>query len=73
MKPCWKNVGLTEPGAALADEFLPQVLALIEKNHAGGPDTLRVLECVLREVAFRTYVLPTRTPDFQEKYLKENS
>jgi hypothetical protein len=66
MRPCWRDRGLTEKGADLADSVLPEVQALVDR--VGG----EVVRLALVEATFRRHELPLRTPEFVRRYLKEN-
>ena len=65
-RPCWRERGLTEPGAKVADAALAAMVRLAEKVH---PDILRI---VFDEAVFRARELPKRTPAFREAYFKKN-
>lgn len=66
MRPCWRDRGLTEKGADLADSVLPEVRALVER--VGG----EVVRLALEEATFRLYVLPRRAPTYRAQYLADN-
>ena len=69
MRKCWEQHGLTESAARRADVLLDRVVALVEEAHgAGGAG---VLHSVLAEAMFRVLILPTRSAEFQKKYLRD--
>jgi hypothetical protein len=67
MKPCWAMAGLTEESAVIADATIGRVVDLVAD--IGDAELVRIL---LAEASFRLFELPTRTPEFQEKYAKDN-
>jgi hypothetical protein len=66
MKPCWRDRGLTEKGATLAESVLPEVQALVDR--VGG----EVVRLALEEASFRRYELPSRSAEYRRNYLKDN-
>jgi hypothetical protein len=66
MRPCWRDLGLTEKGAVLADSVLPELQTLVDR--VGG----EVVRLALAEATFRRHELPLRTPEYRRRYLKEN-
>ena len=68
MKPCWKELGLTEEGAAQAEAVIDRMVTLITDI---GNRT--VVNAVLEEALFRGAELPKRTPAFQAWYKQENN
>jgi hypothetical protein len=66
MKPCWRQAGLTEKGAELADKILSTMQQLVRE--AGSP----MAEAALREATFRVEVLPKRSAEFQKRYAIDN-
>lgn len=66
MRPCWRDMGLTEKGADLADSVLPEVVALVERV---GDEVVRL---ALEEATFRVHGLPLRTHAFRRRYLQDN-
>jgi hypothetical protein len=66
MKPCWKDGGLTEEGAALVDSVLAEVQALVDRV---GEEAVKI---ALQEATFRKRELPLRTEAYRRQYLKEN-
>lgn len=65
MKPCWRNAGLTEEGAAKADAALNAMIEAVQK--AGD-----VAFVVYVEAMFRKNELPKRTLRYRRQYLKNN-
>ena len=63
MKPCWKDAGLTEEGAARADAAIDRMTALVAEI---GDDA--VARSIFHEALFRVFELPKRTHAFQTKY-----
>lgn len=66
MKPCWRDRGMTEVGAVLADSVLADMQAIVERV---GFDVAYV---VLHEAKFRKEDLPERTDEYRRRYLKAN-
>jgi hypothetical protein len=69
MKPCWKEVGLSEEGAARADELLPKMLELLRSDPYGSTVAAKA---AFEECVFRLEELPKRSKAFQAKYEREN-
>lgn len=63
-KHIWDAYGLTEDGAALADELMPTLLDLLTRM----PDAWDVIEYVAREAAFQTHTLPHKPEFYQERW-----
>ena len=66
MKPCWRDRGMTEAGAALADSVLADMQAIVDRV---GFDVAYV---AMYEAKFRKDDLPKRTDEYRRRYLKAN-
>jgi hypothetical protein len=66
MKPCWKDHGLTESGAKLADEFIDSLVEILGRMDPS------IWGAVRREAEFRVWELPKRSADYQSAYERMN-
>jgi len=66
MKPCWRDLGLTEEGARVADTLIDDLVAWFEKC---PPDMESRL---ITEARFRARELPKKTFDWRKRYETEN-
>jgi hypothetical protein len=71
MKLCWRNAGLTEAGAKVADALIGRFVDLVKMcpPEDGGRSMARIL---VDEANFRVNTLPSRTKAFQREYAKAN-
>jgi hypothetical protein len=66
MKPCWRDLGLTEEGARVADTLVNDLTRWFEKC---PPEMEKSL---LTEARFRARELPKKTFDWRKRYEKDN-
>lgn len=67
IKQCWKDVGLTKEGAAVAERAIDHLVTGL--SLIGDLDLARR---ILREAEFRVFHLKSHTPAFQKRYKREN-
>jgi len=73
MKPCWKDLGLTEKGAAAADKVIDVVVSaerIIELALQHLP--METQGRIIAEAKFRANALPLRSAVYRRKYEKQN-
>lgn len=66
VKPCWRDLGVTEEGERVADALIDDLVAWFKKC----PPELEA--SLLTEARFRARELPKRTFDYRKQYEKDN-
>lgn len=66
LKPCWRDLGVTEEGERVCDALIDDLVALLKKC----PSELEA--SLLTEARFRARELPKKTLDYRKRYEEEN-
>jgi hypothetical protein len=66
VKPCWRDLGVTEEGERVCDALVEDLVAWFKKC----PPELEA--SLLTEARFRARELPKKTFDYRKRYEKDN-
>lgn len=69
MRPCWREAGLTERAAGIADWEVERMMAIVRQCEGDRG----LVMAIVNEALFRVVDLPRRSAEFRARYYRQHN